>query len=250
MPSLSTRPLAVSIREKDTEPTKQSESKSKRENKSRLWKVPSWTSSATMDSSNGSAMSIKHTPVDDLFVRRFAQRDTTEPLVETSESESGPRGCLKYATQALSISKPSGSRRKSLSESVRWSTVEVHSHAVQLGDNPAVGTGAPICIKWEAFDSTIVDIESYESLRPERRTKQEMVLPRWVRDDMLKNAGYSRGRIQEATNEIMKIHEHRMKSARDGRMKEKLRKFLSIGGNRRGEVIKQRRLSLEAAMAE
>ena len=69
-------------------------------------------------------------------------------------------------------------------KSVSFSTIEIREHAVVLGANPATSHGPPLEIDWDAENTVMVDLESYEELRPCRRVKKELALPGIRREEM------------------------------------------------------------------
>lgn len=131
------------------------------------------------------------------------------------------KGCLKIKDQAGSVAATYG--QEATHKTVSWNAVEVHFHGVRLGDNPACSRGPPVCIEWNAFESLALDLEEYEETKPETRSKHQMLLPAMVREDWLRNAGYSRGEIKEQLKEVLKIKESRHRSSSDGKLKEKLK---------------------------
>ena len=77
---------------------------------------------------------------------------------------------------------------------VLFDSVEIREYHRMLSDNPAC-SGAPIGIGWryDTKDTIRFDLDEYERCREGlRRTKEELVIPPDVREDMLRKAGYSR----------------------------------------------------------
>jgi hypothetical protein len=103
-------------------------------------------------------------------------------------------------------------------KTVGWADVSIHSHEIELGDNPAVSNGPPVAISWLSFESRTVSIDDYEENKVGRRTRQEMCLPPHVRDQILKQRGYSRGELREAEEKVLLAKVKRRKSARDWRL--------------------------------
>jgi hypothetical protein len=70
------------------------------------------------------------------------------------------KSCLKVSTHALSLERIYGTDRKYADtvQAVAWSTVEIHSHEVILGDHPSVSSGPPFTIEWTAFESVTVSV--------------------------------------------------------------------------------------------
>jgi hypothetical protein len=139
---------------------------------------------------------------------------------ETTESSS----CLKIRTLADSLEQPyrtsSNVRICDLTttstKSVSFGHVEIHSHAIVLGDNPSVSCGPPLTMKWKAFDNQTLTLDDYEQHRPDRRLRDAMVIPRMVREDWLRNAGFARSQLRDSIASLAKIKQQRLRSARDG----------------------------------
>jgi len=150
--------------------------------------------------------------------------DTSVTLTnKTVTSDEEYRGCLKHRTQYCSLKQPYRCATAS-SKSVTFGRVEIHEHEIQLGDNPSVSKGPPITLQWRARQTDVISVEEYEQSKPPSRCKHEMLLPRFVREDMLRHQGYSRSELKEAVEAVKKIQENRSKSAEDGKIWQKLRR--------------------------
>jgi hypothetical protein len=133
-------------------------------------------------------------------------------------------GCMKARTQAESICRlyTNSSRSETASESsslqptVTFSIVEFHTHAVILGDNPSVSIGPPLAMGWKAVQSDSLDLEGYETSRPPRRQKRDLIIPRNMRVSWLREEGYARSEIAQVEDEIKMIKKYRKKNAHKG----------------------------------
>lgn len=67
---------------------------------------------------------------------------------------------------------------------VTFTTVEFKSHAMILGNNPSTRVGPSIELHWDEFSRASCDLEEYESMRPPRRAKHELLIPRPDRESM------------------------------------------------------------------
>ena len=123
-----------------------------------------------------------------------------------------PGGCLKITTQRESVGMYYG-RISGHENSVHWGNMEIRSHAYCLGDNPCC-VGPALSCAWEAFESVSVSVDEYESLRPGKRTKVQMILPKPLRTDLLIQCGYARGELREASERGAEIRKHRERNAR------------------------------------
>jgi hypothetical protein len=101
----------------------------------------------------------------------------------------------------------------------------MHSHVIELGDHPSVSHGPPITLGREIIDSCKLSVDDYESRLEGRRSKRELILPGALREDWLRELGYSRNELIEAVSVVKKIKVDRRSSAEDGKLWEKLRKW-------------------------
>jgi hypothetical protein len=117
-------------------------------------------------------------------------------------------------------------------KSVRWSTIEVHSHDVVLGDHPCCSVeGPPLSIGWNSISTIEMSIDDYESERtPERRSDPvDLIVPAAVRRRRLLERGYSESQIRDRLSELTAIQKSRRKSSGGSRLKpwELIRKNLT-----------------------
>ena len=73
---------------------------------------------------------------------------------------------------------------------------------MRSGDNPGGFRGPPLSIEWVAQNKVKMTLAQYEHGRPPRRTGAQMNIPASCREEMLRDAGYSRGEIQEALRDV------------------------------------------------
>ncbi|CAB9530693.1 expressed unknown protein [Seminavis robusta] len=85
---------------------------------------------------------------------------------------------------------------------VTFTDVVVREYPICLGDNPAVMIGAPLSIGWEVQSEGKLSLDDYESSRPDRRRSEELRIPSFVRETMLKSSGYSRMDIQKGVKDV------------------------------------------------
>ena len=85
-----------------------------------------------------------------------------------------------------------------------------------MSDNPS-SAGPPIGIGWRynPKDTIILDLDIYEcECEGNRRIKKEFIIPPYVREDMLREAGYSRNEIALAVKRARKDKGRRSASLR------------------------------------
>jgi hypothetical protein len=162
---------------------------------------------------------------------------TTTTSANSHSSTSGPNDS-SAATEETTEVPETKDRRAAAAAGVRWGTVEIHSHAITLGDN-VCSCGPPVTIGWTAVDTIVVQVDAYESRKPAPRHKGEMLLPAWVREDLLREAGYPRSSVLEASQSVAETKQLRLKSSRDGRFRESIVAFLK--GGKAGAARRQRR---------
>lgn len=91
------------------------------------------------------------------------------------------------------------------------------SHITSLncfeGDNPSVSSGPAISLGWEYSEIMTPTLDEYENTRGKRRSKIEMVMPRHIREQILKmECECSRADIAGCIREINHIKFQRRKT--------------------------------------
>jgi hypothetical protein len=66
--------------------------------------------------------------------------------------------------------------------SVSFSKVEIREHPIILGCSPSTSHGPPIEIGWQSISSMCFSLDEYEEIRPDRRVKNQMIMPAPVRE--------------------------------------------------------------------
>lgn len=99
---------------------------------------------------------------------------------------------------------------------VSFGTVVIREHRLCLGNNPACSSGPPTAIEWKTHRSLKLSVDEYEDLihtsTIERRSRKDLVMPRKVREEMLRRRGYSRKEILHATQENVRLQREHLKS--------------------------------------
>jgi hypothetical protein len=65
---------------------------------------------------------------------------------------------------------------------VSFSTIEIHEHAMIMGNNPWTSHGCPLEIDWEEVGNYSLNLEDYEESRPPRRIRDELAMPGDLRE--------------------------------------------------------------------
>jgi len=144
-----------------------------------------------------------------LTLRRKGSKSSltgTEELSDTDNDQimrSSPHKCkpcrrrsLTVRTQEQSIAQPFKTR-PSEQPVVSFSQVQIREYARRPCTNPGGNVGVPLTLEWSHQSEVTVDIETYENTRPQRRNRNELVIPERIRFDLMRETGYSRGEIQE-----------------------------------------------------
>ena len=140
--------------------------------------------------------------------------------------QQGSTGCLVHRTQAQSLLFHYGKQSsKPADAQVQWGDVTVSSHAYTLGDNPSC-PGPAIASDYKAFEHITVPLNDYEDTRPEHRRKEQLVIPPSLREDLLRDAGYARSHLKEASKQGEAIRKSRELNARKSVL-ERLSQFLT-----------------------
>ena len=74
---------------------------------------------------------------------------------------------------------------------MHFGTIEIIEFPWALGDNPSVSSGAPLTIEWMSQCRTQVDIERFETSRPQRRHGSALLLSKHDRETILLRHSYS-----------------------------------------------------------
>jgi hypothetical protein len=122
---------------------------------------------------------------------------------------------MKVKTQKESLASTKKASRTTR-ENVRFSTLEIFDHPIILGDNPSTSCGPPLMIDWECIGSFQLSVDEYEASRGPRRVKQTLVVPRYVREEWLREAGYARSELEAAVQSVLKARHSREANARKG----------------------------------
>lgn len=111
-------------------------------------------------------------------------------------------------------SKDCDKRRPDLHRSVSFAQVNIREYERVLGDNPSVRAGPPLSIGWRyAPDPITMDLEDYEEGKGLSRSSAEYLVPKAVREQMLReHAGVSRREIVGAVRTIQKDKAQRRKT--------------------------------------
>jgi hypothetical protein len=120
---------------------------------------------------------------------------------------------LEVGGQVVVTEKKDRPKRENLS--VSFDTVKVRYYERIIDINPAVTNGAAVGIGWRYKRGGQFDIEEWESNRCNTRRSNELLLPKHVREAMLKDLGYSQQDIAEAVRVILKAKNKRRQTVQN-----------------------------------
>jgi hypothetical protein len=104
--------------------------------------------------------------------------------------------------------------RNSMKRNVCFSNLEIRSYNITLGTAPT-RNGPPISLDWDydPAETATYEVDAYEHYRHPRRTKIELLMPPSHREDLLRDAGFSRNQIKLAKEEAQLALKQREKNA-------------------------------------
>lgn len=146
--------------------------------------------------------------------------------------EGKPKGILKKSssigrlqTLPSDTDSPNALGREGMKRTASFSTLEIRSYSITLGDNPGGSHGAPVSLGWDynPVDTVNIDLESYEKNRPKRRARSEMYMSGSIRMFLLmKSQGYSLHDIEAAAKEAEKLRKQRLKTVKKEQLKQSI----------------------------
>ena len=131
------------------------------------------------------------------------------------------KGCLStndlLYSSSLSLKNPSRGRNAAkITKTVSFHRIEINEIERALGDHPCVSAGPALSLgKAQLGETTCLPLEDYERLRPERRSKGQLKVPRNIREDMLQQqAGVTKREMLAVTRETMEIKRSRQRNSK------------------------------------
>lgn len=100
------------------------------------------------------------------------------------------------------------------SSTISFNQVEVRSYPITAGDHPCVTSGPPLTLQWDAVDQRTIDLDDYESTRPQYRSREQMYMPAKVRVEALRSEGHARSVIEESAEKAKESKEQRKQTRR------------------------------------
>jgi len=100
---------------------------------------------------------------------------------------------------------------KKMKRNISFSTLEIRTYGVTLGDNPGGSGGPPLSLDWNYNESKALDIEEYEARRQPRRSRKDMHIDMNTRYFALATK-FTSSEIKAATNAARQIRVKRRRS--------------------------------------
>jgi len=113
-------------------------------------------------------------------------------------------------------------------KTVRFASIFIREYDLCLGDNPAVARGAPVALDWTyKKESKYCSIEDFEESDHScsARLRLSLKLPSLERLHLLKDLGYSRKEIKEATDRAQLVQKQRFQTRRRVERKDRIQAF-------------------------
>ena len=136
--------------------------------------------------------------------------------IDTSSS-TGTLSILEHSTrtresQELKASNEDKQRTPVLGgpKNVQFGRVQVRLYERVLDINPAVSNGASIAIGWRFRRGGVMTVDEWQVQRGSARCGNELVMPRHVREQILKEWGYKQKDIAGATRNILRAKQDRL----------------------------------------
>lgn len=133
-----------------------------------------------------------------------------------------------------------------MSKQVTFGDLTISEFPLELGDNPACSSGAPLTIGWEAQNTAVRNIDLYEYMRGERRHgRKQLTISVSDRAQLLLQSGYDINEIAAATMEVDEIKKQRAESMKGTNME----RFGKMMGGMANLALKPIRNTVQARSA-
>lgn len=126
----------------------------------------------------------------------------------------------------------------SMKRNVSFHKIEIREYERTLGDHPSVSSGPPISLDWKVSAEHSFCVEEYEKGKTPR-TRAEMIIPKSVRELMLKEHwDVSRNEMNAVTREVNLTKRNRRATARSTTATEKRQEKLENASRKMKRIIK------------
>jgi hypothetical protein len=92
---------------------------------------------------------------------------------------------------------------------VSFDRIEIREYSLCLGNNPATTHGPPLSIDWDYNEAGTFQVDDYETTRPPRRISKSMIVPGFVREEILLDQTDATKKQVNATITAVQADRHR-----------------------------------------
>ena len=148
-------------------------------------------------------------------LRRMSSPGLLEAEDDQQETMSTTRlkSCMSVSSLQESLSQgPINEAPSKPKRTVSFHKVEFRNFHRTLGDHPS-SRGAPITLSWQYDPShPTLSIDDYETYRPPRRSRSQIYMSSYHREEILMSENISPAAIRKAKKEVSKVREQRQKT--------------------------------------
>jgi hypothetical protein len=159
-----------------------------------------------------------------LPLKSILKKTNDRPITTTTSSSHPLLSKFQKRTKFLPIlvspkelkSIPTFNRIKQQRSTVTFSTIQLRTYDIILGDHPNCKFGAPLSLSWIYHQHHDMSIDNYEKCRHgQRRKMKRLYLNSRCRRNLLRRAGFTVEEISEAINNVQLVQLLRQESAED-----------------------------------
>jgi hypothetical protein len=114
------------------------------------------------------------------------------------------------------LSQPSQPHSSKIKKNVSFHTIEIREHERALSDNPGVSSGPALGIGWNSIDSLQCTVAEWEEHRPPRRSKSNLVIPAYLREQILRDeCNITNDEINQSLRQTTRIKVSRIHASKE-----------------------------------
>ena len=132
--------------------------------------------------------------------------------LEESTTTTTATASIQVTLPTTLLSSPSSSTSLPPKSRVGFTHVTIRDYPRSIGDNPASTSGPSISIGWKHEAECTIPLDEFEENRAPRRLGREMIIPAQIREDLLRQEGYSRAEIMQCMKELNIIRGQRRRT--------------------------------------
>ena len=124
---------------------------------------------------------------------------------------------------------------------VNFSSVTIREYPRILGDNPSCSCGAPLSLDWSYYpQQKYWSLDDYERNFPQRRNRKQMIMPGFLRHQILLHEGYKLSALSKAVRETQTVRDQRIATARKKQWRCKAEERAEEVGRKLKNVLKKK----------